>query len=27
MTGVDTWIKFKFRGPRSTITIYDPKVI
>ncbi len=27
IAGVEMWIKFKFRGPKSTITIYDPKVI
>jgi len=27
IASVDMWVNFKFKGPRSTITVYDTKMI
>lgn len=27
ITGVEMWLKLKFRGPRSTVTVHDAKII
>lgn len=27
IAGAEMWVNFKFKGPRSTITIYDTKMI
>ena len=27
IANVKTWINFKFKGPKSIITLYDPKTI